>query len=249
MFGLYAHTHCLVQNRTGLSFKYYVQLYRAVPRTEVMFMWWLWLDGDFDDFFHVNVNHWYSLLMMMKFLLNLAPEPEPEPEPEMAEYQGSLPCGLPLNVHYCSYCSVESMHLAINWQLSVCLPVCRSVCRSFCLPACLSDSLLVGLSVCLSTSLSSSLSVGRSVCLPPHGSACLSACQSVYALSIQFVMVINSKHLTLSHWHVIIRVHVGNCEAIRVCLIFLGSVNHWYTKRSNNFLIGGEPSALSSSAH
>lgn len=125
-------------------------------------MCWLWLDGDFDDFFHVNVNHCYSLLMMTKCLLNLAPEPEPEPEPEMAEYQGSLPCGSPLNVHYCSYCSVESMHLAINWQLSVCLPVCGSVC----LPACLSDSLLVGLSVCLS----SSLSVGRSVCL----SICLS---------------------------------------------------------------------------
>ena len=214
----------------------YVQLYRAVPRTEVLFMWWLWLDGDFDDFFHVIVNHCYSLLMMMKFLLNLAPEPEPEPEPEMAEYQGSLPCGSPLNVHYCSYCSVESMHLAINWQLSVCLP------------ACLSDSLLVGLSVCLSTSLSSSLSVGRSVCLsvclpsvclPLHGSACLSACQFIYALSIQFVMVINSKHLILIHWHVIVRVHVGNCEAIWVCLIFLGSVNHWYTKWSNNFPIGG----------
>ena len=36
---------------------------------------------------------WYFesvlLIVMMTFLLNLAPEPEPEPEPEMAEYQGS----------------------------------------------------------------------------------------------------------------------------------------------------------------
>ena len=34
-----------------------------------------------------------SLLVMLKFLLNLAPEPEPEPEPEMAEYRGSFLCG------------------------------------------------------------------------------------------------------------------------------------------------------------
>lgn len=56
-------------------------------------MYWLWVHGDFDDFFHGILNQCYSLLVMMKFLLNLAPEPEPEPEPEMAEYQGSFLCG------------------------------------------------------------------------------------------------------------------------------------------------------------
>ena len=39
--------------------------------------------------FHRTLNQSNSLLVMMKFLLNLAPEPEPEPEPEMAEYQGT----------------------------------------------------------------------------------------------------------------------------------------------------------------
>ena len=125
-----------------------------------------------------------SLLVMLKFLLNLAPEPEPEPEPEMAEYRGSFLCGWMFTI----VVSVESMHLAINRQLSVCLPACvrafQLVCLLVCLPphwsACLSVHLPTCLFVCLSD-------LCLSVCLP----TCLPACLSINCLPVCLYMYVS----------------------------------------------------------
>ena len=120
------------------------------------------------------------IVSMLKFLLNLAPEPEPEPEPEMAEYRGSFLCGWMFTIAV----SVESMHLAINQQLSLCLPVYLpfnlSACLSVCLSTCLSASPLVCLPVCPFAYLSLCLSDRLPTCLPACLSICLPVCLYMY---------------------------------------------------------------------